>query len=87
MKEDISNQIRLLSEKIDEIRGLIGAQDKPGFTNKDMMQMFDVASRTLKRWRDDGRIAYSKVGDKFFYSKKDVEEFMRRNHVDSFFYD
>lgn len=55
----------------------------PVFTNQETMELFGIASATLKMWRDKGIIGYSQVGKIYLYSKEDIEKFLKDNHNDS----
>lgn len=49
---------------------------KKYYDNADMMQLFNVSSRTLQRWRDEGIIVAKKVGGKIYYLAEKVDEMM-----------
>lgn len=42
------------------------ASQKPCYTNNEMLELLDVDSKPLKKYRDNGWIGYSQVGSKFF---------------------
>jgi len=46
-----------------------------------VMQMLGVSRRTLQNYRDNGILAYSTVGGKFYYSIGDIEDLMLKNYV------
>ncbi len=50
------------------------------YDNADMMQLFNVSSRTLQRWRDEGIISGKKVGGKIYYLAEKVDEMMSGNN-------
>lgn len=53
---------------------------KKYYDNADMQQLFNVSSRTLQRWRDDGIISGKKVGGKIYYLAEKVDEMMNGNN-------
>lgn len=59
---------------------------KEMYTNKEMLELLDVSSATLKKWRNYGYIGYSQVGSTYFYSAKDLEEFLKHNHSSAYAY-
>ena len=81
-EEVILLQLDGLIKKVEEL--------KPGkkelFTNKEMLKMLDVSSATLKKWRNHGFIGYSQVGSTYYYSAKDLEEFLKHNHSSAYAY-
>ncbi|MCI5718228.1 MAG: helix-turn-helix domain-containing protein [Alistipes sp.] len=60
------------------------ASQKPLYTNKEMLELLDVNSKTLKKYRDNGWLGYSQVGDKFYYSADDLNSFLAKTHQDAF---
>lgn len=35
--------------------------------NNDLLKLLQVTNRTIQRWRKNGRLPYSKLGEKFYY--------------------
>jgi len=56
------------------------------YTNESLTELLGIGERTLRRYREDGLISYSKVGDKIFYSDDDIRAFLLENHVSAFKY-
>lgn len=52
------------------------AVEKKFYVNADMMQLFNVTSRTLQRWRAEGIIPYKKLGGKIYYLANKVDDLM-----------
>lgn len=50
------------------------------YTNKTLQELLGVGEQLLKRYRDYGLLSYSRVGDKYWYSQKDVEQFLEKNY-------
>jgi hypothetical protein len=59
---------------------------KPLYTQKEMLILLGVSPNTLKKYRENGWLAYSRVQDKYYYSRKDIDEFLRNNHYPAFQY-
>lgn len=49
-------------------------------TNKEVCELLGVSPRTLQRYRDEGRIAFSQIGATIRYKASDVEQFLRSNY-------
>lgn len=47
------------------------------YDNADMMQLFNVSSRTLQRWRKEGELPFKKIGGKIYYVAEEVDRMMR----------
>ena len=93
MKKKISDfSEKELLEKILSI--LAGKEDSPVrakqvctrqlYSNKELMDLLQVKDRYLKKLRDNGYLGYSREGDKYWYSQKDVDDFLNRFHYDAF---
>lgn len=59
---------------------------KPFYTQKEMLILLGVSTNTLKKYRDNGWLGYSRVADKYFYSQNDIDEFLQNNHYPAFQY-
>lgn len=76
--------------KLDEIREGLHKQVNPSpiqeryLTNAEVCDLLKVSRRTLQRYRDEGRIAFSQVGATIRYKAADVERFLRDNYNPSF---
>lgn len=73
---------KLLSEK-EKAQEL----SKPLYTQKEMLILLDVSPNTLKKYRENGWLGYSRVDDKYYYSRKDIDEFLQNNHYSAFQYE
>lgn len=56
------------------------------YTNKEMLELLRVNNATLKKYRDDGYLGYSKIGDKYFYSMPDIQAFLRNTHNEPYLF-
>lgn len=54
------------------------------YDNKSLMQYLNIKDKYLKKLRDNGYIGYSREGDKYWYTQRDVEDFLRRFHYAPF---
>lgn len=79
MKDEL---ILLLTRLNDEIAGLRQAlaASKPVYTNEELRALLGVSDKTIKKWRNNGFLGYSLVGDIYLYSKEDVERFLNDIH-------
>lgn len=51
------------------------------FTNKEVAELLQVQVRLIKKYRDDGLLPYHQAGDKFWYTRQDIETFMQNTAV------
>ena len=83
IEEYINNCINeAIDKKLDAIlfSKTIG-NEKPVYTNKEMMQMLDVDQKTIKKYRDEGLLGYSHPYDKYFYTHRDLENFLLNKSI------
>lgn len=45
--------------------------------NQDLLQMLKISSRSLQRYRSDGRLPYYSISGKIYYKLSDVHQFIR----------
>ena len=87
-KEYMSNEETILAHLDSLIKkvGSLKLGKKEVYTNEEMLKLLDVSSATLKKWRNNGYIGYSQVGSTYYYSAKDLEEFLKHNHYEAYAY-
>ena len=52
--------------------------------NEDFVDIMKIATRTAQRWRDEGKIAFSRIGAKIYYTEEDIEAFLENHHNQAF---
>lgn len=75
-----------LQELNKQIQELNNRKNKTIYSNKEMMELLDASSATLKKWRDEGELSYSLIGATYYYSNTDVENFLRNHHYEAYAY-
>ena len=56
---------------------------KPVYTSQDLMTILNVKESTLRKYRDDCLIDYSKVGDKIWYTEENLNAFLIKNNINN----
>lgn len=54
------------------------------YNNKEVHSVLGVNEKLLRRYRFDGKLSYIKVGDKYWYTQDDIDEFMAKHHRKAF---
>lgn len=54
------------------------------YKNKEIGKVLGINEKLLRRYRYDGKLAYTKVGDKYWYTQHDIDEFMAKYHREAF---
>ena len=52
--------------------------------NEEFIKLMGVSRKTAQTWRDTGRISYSQIGNKIYYTQNDIEQFLSVHHVVAF---
>ena len=86
MKKPVTNQIAIKGKTIENVDPIISMFDKPFYTNKEVVEMLDCTEKTLRKYRNDGFLGYSRVGDKVYYTANDIILFLQRSHIDPYQY-
>ena len=84
MQTPIINQFTINNQTMQNNNATTNMFDKPFYTNKDVMKMLDCTEKTLRKYRNDGFIGYSRIGDKFYYTVEDIVLFLNRTHIDPY---
>ena len=85
MRKQIAKQIPV-NEIVSNDNQMLVKFDKVFYTNKEMMKMLDCTEKTLRKYRNDGYLGYSRVGDKYYYTADDICLFLKNTHVDPYQY-
>lgn len=79
------NELRKLIENLQaKVDRAIHKKGHPVYTNTELRELLGVGDKLIKKYRDEGLLGFSRVGDKYFYSEKDVIKFLELNHYEAF---
>jgi hypothetical protein len=82
---DFRSMLNALIEEVRSVKDSV-SNSKAVYTNKEMRELLDVNDKTLRNYRNDGKLAYSQIGNKFYYTSKDLCEFLANNHMSAYYY-
>ena len=54
------------------------------YTNKEIRTILGVDERLIRKYRDNGHLAYSRVHDKYWYRGADIINFLDRTYYEAF---
>ena len=54
------------------------------YNNKEIMELLGIKDKYLKKLRDNGYLSFSREGDKYWYTQKDVDCFLHSFHYEPF---
>ncbi|MCD8291916.1 MAG: DNA-binding protein [Prevotella sp.] len=75
--------INMLAEKVNDMQAHEGGRAWV-YTNKSLKETLGVEDKLLRKYREDGLLAFSKEGDKYWYKSQDVEQFLSHNYVPAY---
>lgn len=79
----LMNKIDIMEKKIDALlNGGVGT--KQLYTISDACELLQVSKRTLQKYRDDGKLSFSQVGDKIYFKQTDIDTFLNGNRFEAF---
>lgn len=80
---ELSSLTALVQTLISEVSSL-QAIVKPlqVYDNKAIKQLLGIQDKLLKKYRDDGLLGYSQVGDKYWYTRNDIANFLSSSKVE-----
>ena len=88
MEEKLDYRLTYLTDMKREmvrIRMILSNSRKTHYSNQEVIDLLEISSATLKKWRDQKLIGYSAVGNTYYYTDEDIESFFRNNHKKSVF--
>jgi len=79
----LADQFEALVKKVDSLL-MKEVQNTAVFSIDEVCSQLNVCKRTLQKYRDEGKISFSHVGDKIFFQKSDINEFLEKHRVEAF---
>ncbi len=81
MKEetDMNSKYEAILAALDQIRNGNGAEKV--YDTKSLSDYLKVGKSAIEKLRQDGELAYSKIGRTIVYTQSDVDALLRNNHV------
>ena len=55
------------------------------YDNKAIKQLLGIQDKLLKKYRDDGLLGYSQIGDKYWYQQDDIDKLLSMCKVEPFY--
>lgn len=79
--EALTSKIEQLSE---QVFNLSTTKQPIIYNNTSIKELLGIQDRLLKKYRDDGLLAYHQVGDKYWYTREDVEQFLANSKYEAY---
>lgn len=81
--EMLVSKVRDLTQRVSILKKSYMPQPQY-YTNKELRELLGVEERLIRKYREQGLLAYSKVGDKYWYSRQDVIAFLEKTRHPAF---
>ena len=78
--------IEVLSSKVKELSEKSKVTEKKIYTNHEIRELLGVQDKLIRKYRDDGKLAFHKEGDKFWYTQEDIDQFLSHNYNEAYAY-
>lgn len=62
---------------------IVSKQSKPIYSSKDLMTILDVGESTLRKYRDNCLLEFSRKGDKIWYTEKHLMDFLNKTNINN----
>ena len=76
----IQEKIEAILTALDEIRNGSNSVEKV-YDTKSLSDYLKIGESAIEKLRQDGELAYSKIGRTIVYTQSDVDALIRNNHV------
>jgi excisionase family DNA binding protein len=81
--KELYTKLEVLEYKIDHLSTEGGVTKKKVLSIKETCELLQASTRTLQRYRDEGKIKFSQVNGKIFFRESDIEDFLSANEVNT----
>ena len=79
-----SVEINALLGELDNIEACLdrvsGPTELKVYNKNEICSVLGVNEKQLRDYRFKGKLSYTKVGDKYWYTQDDIDEFMAKHH-------
>lgn len=82
--KDVMSLCKGIDVCIKSMREVHESVDLRIYTSQQVCDMLGINAKLLRQYRYNGMLAYSRVGDKYWYTQKDIDEFVENNKRPAF---
>lgn len=80
---ELFDRLVLLQTEVRECKRLLEDKITSILTEKQVLEMLGIGAKTLRSYRTNGLLAYSKIGKRFFYRMSDIDRMLNNARVES----
>jgi len=86
MESVLSKLLKEITYLRNELKSFPLTLDKQIFNSEDVKELLGIKDKLLKKYRDDGLLTYHQVGDKYWYTLSDINQFIENNTFSAYKY-
>lgn len=75
-----------LKELNERVASMLQNPNPTIYTNKSIKDLLGIQDKLLKKYRDDGLLPYRQIGDKYWYTREDVEVLLSHSFNEAYAY-
>lgn len=80
----LANLIGKIEELKEQVKNIHTPFSVKLYTNSQLKELLGVGDKLIKKYRDDGLLGYTQIGDKYWYSDTDIQQFLQSNYYTPF---
>ena len=77
------NEIKELRREVVELKSSVNPSVQI-YTTKQVQEILHVNEKLIKKYRDNGLLGFSRMGDKYWYTQDDINKFINSCHVEPY---
>lgn len=75
---EIKTMFNIILEKLESLN-ISQKNEVKYLTTNEVLKILNICPKTLQKYRNEGKITFSKVGMKLFYKQSDIDTFIKTN--------
>lgn len=83
---EISKELNTQLEQLKMLSSVLETGGLVVYNSRQVCEMLGISNKLLERYRYDGLLPFSRVGDKYWYTQEDIDMFMIITHRDESLY-
>lgn len=86
-RDILDNILMQLKELNERVATMLPTTSNPLiYTNKSIKELLGIQDKLLKKYRDDGLLPYRQIGDKYWYTREDIEVLLSNSYNEAYAY-
>lgn len=77
--QSLNEQVSILKDELKNTQ--IG---KLVYNNREIKELLSIEDKTLRRYRDEGKLAFIRECDKYWYTREDINQFLKAHHNEAY---